>query len=45
MENDINIKKKLANSYDFKVGVKAQYEHARIIATKLSCEIGRELVT
>lgn len=30
---------------DYKVGVKAQYEHARIISAKLSVEIGRELKT
>lgn len=28
-----------------KVGVKAQYEHARIISAKLSVEIGKELKT
>lgn len=27
----------------YKLGVKAQYEHARIIATKLALEIGKEL--
>lgn len=28
---------------DLKVGVKAQYEHARIIATKLSVDVGKEM--
>lgn len=28
---------------DYKLGVKAQYEHARIIATKLAVEIGKEM--
>lgn len=28
---------------DYKLGVKAQYEHARVIATKLAVEIGREM--
>lgn len=27
----------------YKTGVKAQYEHARIIATKLSVEIGKSI--
>lgn len=29
----------------YKTGVKAQYEHARIIVTKLSVEIGKALKT
>lgn len=29
----------------YKLGVKAQYEHARIISTKLSLEINKELKT
>ncbi len=28
---------------DYKTGVKAQYEHARIISTKLSVEIGKSI--
>ena len=28
---------------EYKLGVKAQYEHARIIATKLASELGKEL--
>lgn len=28
---------------NYKIGVKAQYEHARIIATKLSVEIGKQM--
>lgn len=28
---------------DYKYGLKAQYEHARIIATKLSVEVGKEI--
>lgn len=27
----------------YKIGVKAQYEHARVIATKLSVEIGKSV--
>ena len=33
------------NRDDYKSGLKAQYEHARIIATKLSVEIGKEIKT
>lgn len=47
-ENDANIReakkhpeKKWEGNY--KLGVKAQYEHARIIATKLAVEIGKEM--
>ena len=47
-ENDANIReakkhpeKKWEGNY--KLGIKAQYEHARIIATKLAVEIGREM--
>ena len=47
--NDFNIKK--AKEYgdnkwqcvELKSGVKTQYEHARIIASKLSVEIGKEM--
>lgn len=28
---------------NYKLGIKAQYEHARIIATKLAVEIGKEM--
>lgn len=28
---------------DYTFGVKAQYEHARIISTKLSVEVGKEM--
>lgn len=28
---------------NYKIGVKAQYQHARIIATKLSVEIGKQI--
>ena len=28
---------------NYKLGVKSQYEHARIIATKLAVEIGKEM--
>lgn len=28
---------------NYKFGVKAQYEHARVIATKLSVEIGKQM--
>ena len=50
MENDNNIReaakhagKKWEGTY--KIGVKAQYEHARVIATKLSAEIGKSVKT
>lgn len=47
-ENDANIreaKKHLGKKWDgnYKLGIKAQYEHARIIATKLAVEIGKEM--
>ena len=32
-------------SGNYKVGLKAQYEHARILATKLSVEVGKEIKT
>lgn len=48
MDNDNNIReaakhpeKKWEGAY--KTGVKAQYEHARVIATKLAVEIGKEI--
>lgn len=47
--NDFNIKKvkeyggKRWECAELKTGVKAQYEHARIIASKLSVEIGKEM--
>ena len=48
MENDNNIRetakhtgKKWEGTY--KIGVKAQYEHARVIAAKLSVEIGKSV--
>lgn len=28
---------------NYKIGVKAQYQHARIIATKLSVEVGKQM--
>lgn len=47
-ENDANIReakkhpeKKWEGNY--KLGIKAQYEHARIIASKLAVEIGKEM--
>lgn len=50
MDNDNNIReaakhpeKKLESIY--KTGVKAQYEHARIISTKLSVELGKRIKT
>jgi hypothetical protein len=46
--NDANIRE--AKKYpekkwegNYKLGVKSQYEHARIIATKLAVEIGKEM--
>lgn len=48
MDNDTNIqeaakhpKKKWEGTY--KIGVKAQYEHARVIIAKLSVEIGKSV--
>lgn len=48
VENDANIQeakkhpeKKWEGNY--KLGIKTQYEHARIIATKLAVEIGKEM--
>lgn len=45
--NEENIKetKRHEKRYEgtYHTGVKAQYEHARIIATKLSVEIGKEM--
>lgn len=50
MDNDTNIrevakhpKKKWEGTY--KIGVKAQYEHARVIIAKLSAEIGKSVKT
>lgn len=50
MDNDTNIreaakhpKKKWEGTY--KIGVKAQYEHARVIIAKLSVEIGKSVKT
>ena len=50
MENEENLKKKMRRDEspkkvvaDYSYGVKAQYEHARIITKKLSVEIGKEL--
>ena len=47
MDNQENIKeakrheKRWEGSY--KSGIKAQYEHARILATKLAVEVGKEI--
>lgn len=48
MENDNNIREAAKHSGKkwegtYKIGVKAQYEHARVIATKLSVEIGKSV--
>lgn len=40
-QNQKNIK--LGKNGDFVFGIKAQYEHARIISTKLSVELGKEM--
>lgn len=46
-DNDSNIaeRKKHEHAWDgeYKSGLKAQYEHARILATKLSVEVGKEI--
>lgn len=43
--NLANIKSKKGDRGDFEFGVKAQYDHARIIANKLSVEISKDVVT
>ena len=50
MENEENLRKKMRSNEspkkvftDYSYGVKAQYEHSRIIIKKLSVEIGKEL--
>ena len=50
MENEENLRKKMKSNEspkkvvtDYSYGVKAQYEHARIIIKKLSVEIGKEV--
>jgi hypothetical protein len=48
MDNDNNIRKAAKHSGKkwegtYKIGVKAQYEHARVIAAKLSVEIGKSV--
>lgn len=42
-DNDRNVRDARKLNGDFKYGLKAQYEHARILATKLSVEIGKEI--
>lgn len=46
-ENNIIEAKKHEKKWDgnYKSGLKAQYEHARILATKLSVEVGKEIKT
>lgn len=48
MDNDNNIREAAKHSGKkwegtYKTGVKAQYEHARVIAAKLSVEIGKSV--
>lgn len=50
MENEENLRKKMRSDEspkkvitDYSYGVKAQYEHARIIIKRLSVEIGKEI--
>lgn len=50
MENEENLRKKMRSNEspkkvvtDYSYGVKAQYEHERIVIRKLSVEIGKEL--
>jgi hypothetical protein len=50
MDNDSNIQEAIKHSGEewegtHKTGVKAQYEHARVIAAKLSVEIGKYIIT
>ena len=44
-ENNIVEAKKHQNRWEgtYKSGLKAQYEHARILATKLSVDVGKEI--
>ena len=41
--DDIVVANAKNNRESYTSGLKAQYEHARIIATKLSVEIGKEI--
>ena len=47
MDNQENIKEaeRHENRWEgsYKSGIKAQYEHARILATRLSVEVGKEI--
>ena len=48
MDNDTNIREAAKHPKNkcegtYKIGVKAQYEHARIIIAKLSVEIGKSV--
>lgn len=46
MDNDNNIREAAKHPEwggTYKIGVKAQYEHARVIAAKLSVEIGKSV--
>ena len=50
MENEENLRKKMKSDEspkkvitDYSYGVKAQYEHARIIIKRLSVKIGKEI--
>lgn len=50
MDNDRNIQEAIKHSGKewegtYKTGVKAQYEHARVIAAKLSVEISKYIIT
>ncbi len=50
MDNDNNIRETFSHSGkkwkgNYKTGVKAQYEHARIISAKLSVELGKCIKT
>ena len=50
IENDNNIREAAKHSGKkwegtYKIGVKAQYEHARVIISKLSVEIGKSVKT
>lgn len=41
-KNESNIKEtKNGNYKNYRVGLKSQYEHARMLATKLSVEVGK----
>lgn len=41
--NEENLSRRQNGRFDVHEGVKARYEHARVLATRLSLEVSREL--